>query len=68
MTRSAKGGGPSAWLLCACLAPGVLASCTASPLGRVSICEFVRAAAKDGSMPLDLVRAQYPECGAVDGK
>lgn len=45
-----------------------LASCAVTPImpQRVELCAYVRQSVKEGSMPLDLARAFYPECNATE--
>lgn len=48
---------------------GVLAgltSCAATMTRPPTICETIRRAVSDGSMPLEIARGWYPECHVTD--
>ncbi len=53
-------------LLLVVAAGGLLSSCTAPVTGRLELCEYIRQAVREGLMPLDLARAQYPECKVTE--
>lgn len=45
----------------------VLTSCGTVAYRQPTVCETVRQAVKNGSMPVELANAWYPECRATDG-